>query len=314
LNILILLYWFSAYTLGIVTLAGAWLLYRRTGLEYNRELVIFLGACAGIVIALTIKTFLELSGSIWEMRIGSFTLLLSFLSLAYYWGIGLLIYIYPRFSHRITRTSMYRQIEKIALVSSMCVVLVLTISMIIFGITGNIPVGMVVSISAIALFILYLSGFGYSLIVVRKENVHEVRKGIIGNIRILFLGSVLLVMSGALGSIAGILFTQLKEGAVLYILVPAFYIAINLYCLPAVVRNLLSGPAGRLDAELIKQMKISGREEEVIECLLKGNTYKEIAARLFISLATVQSHITSIYQKAGVNGKVELLNKLLVNN
>lgn len=46
---------------------------------------------------------------------------------------------------------------------------------------------------------------------------------------------------------------------------------------------------------------LSVREKEVLQYLVKGYSYKMIAAELFISLATVQSHIKNIYAKLHVN-------------
>ncbi len=46
---------------------------------------------------------------------------------------------------------------------------------------------------------------------------------------------------------------------------------------------------------------LSARELEVLQNLVKGYSYKMIASALFISLATVQSHIRNIYAKLHVN-------------
>lgn len=46
---------------------------------------------------------------------------------------------------------------------------------------------------------------------------------------------------------------------------------------------------------------LSPRELDVMQCLVKGYSYKMIATALFISLATVQAHIRNIYAKLHVN-------------
>lgn len=46
---------------------------------------------------------------------------------------------------------------------------------------------------------------------------------------------------------------------------------------------------------------LSPREIELLQLLVKGYSYKMIASSLFISLATVQSHIRNIYAKLHVN-------------
>ncbi|GAB1819099.1 response regulator [Herbidospora sp. RD11066] len=48
---------------------------------------------------------------------------------------------------------------------------------------------------------------------------------------------------------------------------------------------------------------LSPREVEVLELVAAGNTNKEAAARLFITEATVKSHLLNIYAKLGVNDR-----------
>ena len=55
---------------------------------------------------------------------------------------------------------------------------------------------------------------------------------------------------------------------------------------------------------------ITSREREIILCLEKGLTYKEIGQELFISSHTVSNHVASIYKKVGVRSRVEMLNAL----
>lgn len=58
------------------------------------------------------------------------------------------------------------------------------------------------------------------------------------------------------------------------------------------------------------------REQEVVELLLRGHSYKKISEELFISLATVKTHVNNIFKKTGTNSKIQLLNFLfpLFNN
>jgi DNA-binding NarL/FixJ family response regulator len=50
---------------------------------------------------------------------------------------------------------------------------------------------------------------------------------------------------------------------------------------------------------------LSKRELEVLESLIKGNSYKEVCSELFISLETVRTHTKSIYKKLQVRSKTE---------
>ena len=52
---------------------------------------------------------------------------------------------------------------------------------------------------------------------------------------------------------------------------------------------------------------LSAREREVLICASKGFSSKEVAAQLFISERTVQTHLASIYDKLGAKNKTEAL-------
>jgi DNA-binding NarL/FixJ family response regulator len=56
---------------------------------------------------------------------------------------------------------------------------------------------------------------------------------------------------------------------------------------------------------------LTDREIEILKALVDGDSYKEIAQKLFISFFTVQSHIKNIYQKLDVNSKSEAVGKVL---
>lgn len=53
---------------------------------------------------------------------------------------------------------------------------------------------------------------------------------------------------------------------------------------------------------------ITEREEEIIELICEGNTNKEIAQKLSLSVNTVSNHITNIFDKTGVRSRIDLLN------
>jgi DNA-binding NarL/FixJ family response regulator len=57
------------------------------------------------------------------------------------------------------------------------------------------------------------------------------------------------------------------------------------------------------------QENLSLREKEVLEWLEKGYSYKEIAAKLFISVETVRTHIRNIYDKLHARNRKEALKK-----
>ena len=56
---------------------------------------------------------------------------------------------------------------------------------------------------------------------------------------------------------------------------------------------------------------LTGREEEILSCLVKGLLYKEIAGKLFIDVETVKTHIRHIYEKLQVHTRSEAIVKYL---
>jgi DNA-binding NarL/FixJ family response regulator len=56
---------------------------------------------------------------------------------------------------------------------------------------------------------------------------------------------------------------------------------------------------------------LTEREEEILQELVKGNSYKSTADHLFISVHTVRFHIRSIYEKLHVHSKSQAVVKAL---
>ncbi len=56
---------------------------------------------------------------------------------------------------------------------------------------------------------------------------------------------------------------------------------------------------------------LSAREEEILNLLVKGKRYKEIADTLFISPSTVHTHLHNIYEKLHVRSRSEAMAKYL---
>jgi len=76
----------------------------------------------------------------------------------------------------------------------------------------------------------------------------------------------------------------------------------------------MSPPVARRVAESFRPSTVSPlspREGEVLTLLCGGHTYKTIAARLFLSVETVHSHMKAIYRKLEVNSKSEAVAKAL---
>ena len=67
----------------------------------------------------------------------------------------------------------------------------------------------------------------------------------------------------------------------------------------------------RLICEFRITEKLTEREGEIAALLIKGKTYRMIAAELHVSENTVKTHVKNIYSKAGVQSRTELMNLLL---
>ncbi len=76
---------------------------------------------------------------------------------------------------------------------------------------------------------------------------------------------------------------------------------------PSVARKILNyfHPNHSSDTSL------TPREKEVVELLVEGLFYKEIADRLEVSINTVNFHVRNIYKKLQVNSRGEIINKKL---
>jgi len=57
--------------------------------------------------------------------------------------------------------------------------------------------------------------------------------------------------------------------------------------------------------------QLTGREQEILKLLAKGYMYKEIADHLAISMSTVRTHITAVYEKLHVHSRTEAAMKFV---
>lgn len=65
--------------------------------------------------------------------------------------------------------------------------------------------------------------------------------------------------------------------------------------------------------EINSSPQLSEREREILDLLVKGKRYKEIADTLFISPATVHTHLHNIYEKLQVRSRAEAAVKYFVH-
>lgn len=60
--------------------------------------------------------------------------------------------------------------------------------------------------------------------------------------------------------------------------------------------------------KVFKKHNITQREQEIITMILDGANNKDIEKKLYISSSTVRNHIYNIYQKLGIQNRIELVN------
>jgi DNA-binding NarL/FixJ family response regulator len=53
--------------------------------------------------------------------------------------------------------------------------------------------------------------------------------------------------------------------------------------------------------------RLTKRERQIVDALLRGYTNKEIAQRLGVSDQTIKNQLTVLYRKVGVGGRLELV-------
>lgn len=68
-----------------------------------------------------------------------------------------------------------------------------------------------------------------------------------------------------------------------------------------------AGTSDELSDEFLSRYGITDREGEIIRKVLQGKSNADIAGELFISLATVKTHLHNIYKKMGVDSRYDLL-------
>jgi len=94
-----------------------------------------------------------------------------------------------------------------------------------------------------------------------------------------------------------------------------FYLGWNIVSMSAAIRLFRIGDSGApalesVPPERVKSLGLSARETEMAVMIARGLSNKEIASELYISPATVRTHIYNLYRKADARSRVELINKL----
>ncbi len=79
---------------------------------------------------------------------------------------------------------------------------------------------------------------------------------------------------------------------------------------PEIVAKVLARTAAPAST-LAPDLELTDREREVLEAVVRGERSKEIATRLHITERTVKAHLTSIYNKLGVDSRAAAVTEAL---
>jgi DNA-binding NarL/FixJ family response regulator len=82
---------------------------------------------------------------------------------------------------------------------------------------------------------------------------------------------------------------------------------------PEVAKKVLEIIKGDFNDQSNLLFDLTDREVEVLKHLARGDSYKIIADKLYISYFTVQSHVKNMYIKLEVNSKSEAVSKAFLN-
>lgn len=80
----------------------------------------------------------------------------------------------------------------------------------------------------------------------------------------------------------------------------------RLYISPAVARAALGGKACRGSLPPEAGEALTPREGEILPLLAEGLSNQQIALQLGVTVATIRSHLNSVYEKLGLESRVEL--------
>jgi DNA-binding NarL/FixJ family response regulator len=81
---------------------------------------------------------------------------------------------------------------------------------------------------------------------------------------------------------------------------------------PSIARKVIKAFQSQ-PSNTINDYQLTAREKEILYSLVDGLSYKKIAEKYFVSISTIRTHISNIYQKLHVNSKSQAVAKVLQN-
>ena len=283
------IYWGIAYSAGIVNLTIQIIFYLKKRNNFERDLVFFLLSFAVIIVSLSIMELAPLN-TVYRIIPDKFSL----------FGCCLLIYFLPRFAHTAKNVNFGKKVNIIFFFISILLLLGILISFFSNNMSSLIY-DTILSILTISIV--------YSMIIlifIKNKKLIESDKKIFN-----FIGIIcLLIMPGFI--ILDFFYDKmtfvhsfLPKG---FYTLPGFYFFLNITLLADSIKKTLTHDIlSHIGESFYLEYGITPREKDVVLELVKGASYKDIGKKLYISMPTVKSHISSIYQKTGAGNKIELL-------
>jgi DNA-binding CsgD family transcriptional regulator len=284
-----------ALLLGPSAFLLLWLTYRRTCEASLRSLAFAMLGLVLIMIGNAAEYLLSNVLRHWDARVAFLILNEAFLSTVM---TGAFL---TRFAHESTRTAVTGRM-KVTYWAFSIVFFFLVISLPLFvNGPGNVDVGRGYLASTIFGTVCQL----YATVVIIRN-----RKGLPAFYRFLpEFTSVLLVLG-----VVSVMNDAFHFGALLhgpeFPFSPVFFFLVNVSvvfgCLKELAKTREHSPAVRP----LVDFDLSDRESEIVPLIIEGFSNEDIASRLFISPHTVKNHVTSIFRKAGVTNRFELLKRI----
>jgi len=239
------------------------------------------------------------------VKIGSF--------LFYYFVIGLIFYVTPRFFHILTRSDFNRAAS---FIWNTAVIIQPVMAVLPFIICNspdeiiNFLIWQYIHINNILFVLLAFYCCGISLYYYRSTP-HGFLKQIL---KIIFI-SVAIFTPGFVFDIIYATSDSVSKEQHPFFFIRLFYLYWNIaniillyYYFNRRIDISLSLP--KIPDSFISEYLITTREKEIVELLLKSHTYNEIASKLFISPKTVERHISNIYRKTRSEKRSDLIQKI----
>ena len=160
--------------------------------------------------------------------------------------------------------------------------------------------------------VLYFAAFTFMLalgvLAVRRAWHTERRSFLIGLLAFAAVGYVE-TAANLPGGLRGATVTLSQEGQGGFLFSSIPYALYGVFLIVYFLRHPVSAPLAldTLPEAFLAKYNITDREREIILKVVQGKSNADIASELFISLATVKTHLHNIYKKIGVDSRYDLL-------